>query len=251
MVLILLGMIIAVNCQSESQYTVNIAPKGLMGSYLTDANNYALYISANDTTGKSNCVGNCSGNWLPFYTAKVVAPSNLNSSDFGTITREDGTDQTTFKGMPLYRLIEDTKPYETAGDGAEGGLWSVARPSGNVLTANNTTLGPYLTDVDGRTLYYFLNDAGKGSNTCRSDNSNCSGIWPPFNAIIIDTGFVPSSLNASDFKIFIRGDDGQRQTSYKDWPLYYFSDDMNPGDMNGQGRLGLWYAVTLNDFPKK
>ena len=117
MVLILLGMIIAVNCQSESQYTVNIAPKGLMGSYLTDANNYALYISANDTNGKSNCAGNCSGNWLPFYMAKVWIPSNLNSSQFGNITREDGMNQTTFKGMPLYRLIEDKKPYETAGDG--------------------------------------------------------------------------------------------------------------------------------------
>jgi len=182
--LILLGMIIAVNCQSETQYNVNIAPKGLVGHYLTDENGYALYISANDTLGKSNCVGSCPGNWPPFYVAKVVAPSNLSSSDFGAITRGDGMKQTTYKGMPLYRLIEDTKPYETAGDGAEGGLWSVARPQGNILIANNTTLGPYLTDADGRTLYYFKNDAGKGNSTCRSDNSNCSEIWPPFNAII-------------------------------------------------------------------
>jgi predicted lipoprotein with Yx(FWY)xxD motif len=245
-------MIIAVNCQSETKYTVNIAPKGLIGHYLTDEDGYALYISANDTPHESNCVESCSGNWPPFHVAKLVVPPNLSSSDFGAIIRADGTKQTTFKGMPLYRLIEDAKPYETAGDGAEGGLWSVARPVGNIRIANNTTLGPYLTDADGRTLYYFLNDSGKGNSTCRSNETiNCPEIWPQFNAIIIDAGFVPSNLNASDFRIFIRGFNGERQTSYKGWPLYYYSGDLEPGDMNGQGLFGLWYAVTLNNFQVK
>ncbi|MGW2850241.1 hypothetical protein ACWC5G_36810, partial [Streptomyces sp. NPDC001274] len=32
--------------------------------------------------------------------------------------------------------------------------------------------------------------------------------------------------------------------TYGDWPLYYYVGDMGPGDVNGQGLDGEWFAVS-------
>ena len=45
---------------------------------------------------------------------------------------------------------------------------------------------------------------------------------------------MPSTLAASDFKVFTRPD-GQKQTAYKGHPLYFFSSDATPGDTKGRG----------------
>jgi len=39
--------------------------------------------------------------------------------------------------------------------------------------------------------------------------------------------------------------DGSKQLAYDGWPLYYFSNDVNPGDTNGQGVGNVWYACTV------
>ena len=45
----------------------------------------------------------------------------------GTITRDDGTMQVTYNGLPLYRFANDTAAGQTNGEGVAG-LWSVAKP---------------------------------------------------------------------------------------------------------------------------
>jgi predicted lipoprotein with Yx(FWY)xxD motif len=47
-----------------------------------------------------------------------------------TITRDDGSSQLTYNGMPLYRFARDTAPGQTTGQGitAFGGTWTVATP---------------------------------------------------------------------------------------------------------------------------
>ena len=38
--------------------------------------------------------------------------------------------------------------------------------------------------------------------------------------------------------------DGTLIVTYNKMPLYYFAKDTKPGDVNGQGVGGVWYAVT-------
>jgi hypothetical protein len=38
--------------------------------------------------------------------------------------------------------------------------------------------------------------------------------------------------------------DGSSQVTYGGWPLYYYSGDAAPGDVNGQGVNGVWYVVS-------
>ena len=106
-----------------------------------------------------------------------------------------------------------------------------------VNTSSNASLGMYLVNATGFTLYYFMNDApGKGTSAC---SGQCVGLWPPFYAEKI---VVPAGLNASDFTSFMRTD-GKEQTAYKGWPLYLYSKDMKKGDAMGQGVLGIWFVV--------
>jgi predicted lipoprotein with Yx(FWY)xxD motif len=54
-----------------------------------------------------------------------VAPEGA-TGEFGVITRDDGTQQLTYNGLPLYRFVNDTAPGDVAG--AEVPNWSVATP---------------------------------------------------------------------------------------------------------------------------
>jgi predicted lipoprotein with Yx(FWY)xxD motif len=107
--------------------TVQVSKKKGLGSYLADAKGMTLYIFKQDSPGKSACAGSCVERWPLFHSEKVTAPAGLKSSDFGTITRDDGKKQTTYKGMPLYYFFKDAKPGDTNGQGL-GDVWYVATP---------------------------------------------------------------------------------------------------------------------------
>lgn len=100
-----------------------------LGYFMTDENLMTLYIFNKDTPGKSMCgsSNDCVKKWPVFYGDKIYSESPVKDSDFATIVRDDGTKQTTYKGMPLYYFIKDTKAGETNGHGVNS-TWSVARP---------------------------------------------------------------------------------------------------------------------------
>jgi predicted lipoprotein with Yx(FWY)xxD motif len=115
----------------------------------------------------------------------------------------------------------------------------------SVNIANNTTVGSYLTNETGFTLYYFLNDSpGNGTSAC---SGGCATFWPAFYA---ENVTVPEGLNATDFTTINRTD-GTMQTAYKGWPLYLYSKDTEAGDVYGQGVNNLWYVVNPGDFPQR
>ncbi|MBN1234751.1 MAG: hypothetical protein JW999_01735 [Methanotrichaceae archaeon] len=112
----------------------------------------------------------------------------------------------------------------------------------SVNLATNDTLGTYLVNETGFSLYYFAKDApGNGSSTCYNE---CLTAWPPFYAENIS---VPEGLNASEFTVAIRTD-GKEQTAYRGWPLYYYNKDMEPGDILGQAVNDVWFVVNATDF---
>jgi predicted lipoprotein with Yx(FWY)xxD motif len=62
--------------------------------------------------------------------------------------------------------------------------------------------------------------------------------WPIFHA---SNPAVGTGLSSGDFGQFTRGD-GQPQTTYKGYPLYYFINDPNPGDVNGES-IADWFVI--------
>jgi predicted lipoprotein with Yx(FWY)xxD motif len=110
-----------------------------------------------------------------------------------------------------------------------------------VMTGSLPGGGDYLVDGNGRTLYYFTKDsAGKSSA-----NEAVLLLWPIFYTANVK---VPSNLNASDFGGITRGD-GKIQTTYKGWPLYYYTPDSKPGDTKGQGVGGVWFIINPATTP--
>ena len=57
------------------------------------------------------------------------------------------------------------------------------------------TLGSYLTDKDGNTLYFFSMDAN-GTNNC---TGGCTTAWPVFNVTGLTAESIMPGLNLADF----------------------------------------------------
>ena len=146
-----------------------------------------------------------------------------------------------------------TQGYATPAQAYAGlGQGYTAPASGyTVMTASNSSLGTYLTDGRGMTLYHLSSD--QGSYTSKCTDATCTGIWPVFYAATIN---VPMNLSPADFTtISVNGYKPYQQTTYKGWPLYYFYKDVTPGDVNGQGisdSYGVWSVVnpeSTSTFP--
>lgn len=130
-----------VSAQVAQNYSVNTVDDPIIGPHLVDPDGYSLYVFTKDSSGNSTCNGQCAANWPPFYAGNdTVVPSGLSKSDLGTITRADGTKQTTYMGRPLYRFFGEQNPGDAGGDGANG-VWYVARPSGSIQALGNSTTG--------------------------------------------------------------------------------------------------------------
>jgi predicted lipoprotein with Yx(FWY)xxD motif len=200
-----------------------------------------LYYFAKDVNGKSNAAGAVLQTWPVFNTATFNVPSSLAASDFSTITRPDGLPQTAYKGWPLYFFANDKAPGDTNGDGV-GGVWFLVKvPFYTVLLQNRTDFGNYLADPKGMTLYYNNKDSAGTSTVSGATLAN----WPIFNAASFN---VPSALNASDFGTITRSD-GQKQSTYKGFPLYYYVNDKTSGDALGNGLGGVWFVISTTNFP--
>ena len=106
---------------------VGTKSKDGVGSYLADSRGMTLYSFDKDSPGKSVCAGPCVGIWPIFYAEKVTVSAGLDAKNFGTITRDDGKKQTTYKDAPLYYFSKDKAPGDTNGQGFKD-IWRAAKP---------------------------------------------------------------------------------------------------------------------------
>ncbi len=99
------------------------------GKILEGANGMALYIFKKDTAGdgKSSCSGSCAATWPPLTATSAPAAPSGTSGTFALIMRDDGTQQVSYKGQPLYYYAGDKAAGDTNGDGLNG-VWFVAAP---------------------------------------------------------------------------------------------------------------------------
>ena len=134
--------------------------------------------------------------------------------------------------MPTYDQPADTEDAEEQ-PAATGGTEESGQ---SLMLLENETVGPYLADSEGMTLYYFTNDEANTSN-CSGD---CLVNWPAFTAQDFE---VPEGFDEKDFGTITREDNGEEQVTFKGYPLYYFINDEQQGDVNGEGLNNAWYIV--------
>jgi predicted lipoprotein with Yx(FWY)xxD motif len=106
--------------------------------------------------------------------------------------------------------------------GAGVALAQPAKPSNGVLAG-----------AGDMTLYTFDRDtAGSGQSAC---NGPCATLWPPLKA--------QASDQASGAWSLVTREDGSKQWAYKGKPLYYYSNDKQPGDKTGDNFRDVWHAA--------
>jgi len=103
--------------------------------------------------------------------------------------------------------------------------------------AQSADLGGYVVDGEGFTLYRFNPDTPNPSkSTC---NAGCAITWPPVLAThkVQYIGLQRKNIGT------LHREDGSVQMNIGKWPVYRFSKDAAPGQINGQGVDGNWFAV--------
>ncbi|MEK6198481.1 MAG: hypothetical protein N2B58_09965 [Desulfobacterales bacterium] len=106
---------------------IKIMQKEELGNFMAAGNGMTLYSYTRDEKNISHCIEGCAVNWPPFYVDPSAVVEGCESSDFATITRDDGKKQTTYKNMPLYYFINDKYPGDTLGQGI-GDKWFIVKP---------------------------------------------------------------------------------------------------------------------------
>jgi predicted lipoprotein with Yx(FWY)xxD motif len=112
-----------------------------------------------------------------------------------------------------------------------------AAGAASLATGTDDELGEFLVDNDGMTLYLFTADTD-GTSTCYDQ---CATLWPPLltdSEDVAAAGAVDASLIGT-----VERNDGTMQVTYKEQPLYYYADDAEPGETDGQGLNEAWYVV--------
>jgi predicted lipoprotein with Yx(FWY)xxD motif len=164
------------------------------------------------------------------YQQRACAVAAVALAAFGAVACGDGGDG------------DGDSPY----GGATSAPTATESPTGDDATAagaaalateTDDELGEFLVDNDGMTLYLFTTDTD-GTSTCYDE---CASVWPP---LLTDTEDVTASGSVDASLIgTVERTDGTVQVTYKDQPLYYFADDEEPGETDGQGLNGVWYVV--------
>jgi predicted lipoprotein with Yx(FWY)xxD motif len=108
------------------------------------------------------------------------------------------------------------------------------------VSTKTSSLGTFLVDAKGRSLYLW--DADHGSmSACSGD---CAHDWPP-----LTTATTPKASGAAKASLLgtTTRADGSREVTYAGHPLYYYVGDSTPGQTTGQGSDSFgspWWVVS-------
>jgi len=253
-----------VAAQSAGQLAVADTEK--LGEVVTDSAGMTLYRFDKDTAEppKSACDGDCATAWPPVPASGAAAPVGIDKALLGEVTRTDGTKQLTIDGWPQYRFAKDIKAGDMKGQGV-GGTWYASAPTGKkasasggggaaaaalpgLSTRNDPELGEVVVDKNGMTVYRFEKD------TPWPMKSACIGAclqkWPVVEPVdAADTKGIDNKNDGRRGYVVLNRPDGLKQQSIDCWPLYTFAGDKKPGDTNGQGVGGTWYAISPEGKP--
>ena len=114
---------------SSASYQVKVAEDPQLGAYLTGEDGKSLYLLTADSSDTTTCTGSCATAWPPF---ELDAGETVTSGDgvtgvLDSLTRtDDGKQQVTYNGIPLYYFAKDTSAGDINGQGVKGGWFLVA-----------------------------------------------------------------------------------------------------------------------------
>jgi predicted lipoprotein with Yx(FWY)xxD motif len=113
------------------------------GRFLVDGQGHTLYLFQKDEEGESYCNGACAAVWPPLETSsKPSGTGGIDTAALGTIERDDGETQVTYRGHPLYYYAADaSKPGKTKGEELEqfGSEWYVVGSNGKPVEREMTS----------------------------------------------------------------------------------------------------------------
>jgi predicted lipoprotein with Yx(FWY)xxD motif len=113
---------------SNADVVINLGDTPATVSYLVDGHQMSLYISLNDSPGKSNCSRDCLALWHPLYaTGRIIAGTGVQQDRLGVVLLPDGSRQVSYLGSPLYLYSKDEKPGDVNGQGLDG-IWYLITP---------------------------------------------------------------------------------------------------------------------------
>lgn len=103
---------------------------------------------------------------------------------------------------------------------------------------SSDTLGWIVIDAQGYVLYRSELDANRPSRSACT--GTCVQQWLPVPAA------DPIRVEGIDRQLIgsLTRPDGTKQLTLAGWPLYGYAGDRMPGDANGHGQDGHWFAVT-------
>lgn len=112
------------------------------------------------------------------------------------------------------------------------GMIALVMTAGSALATEPAKMtGGVWTDSSGMTLYTFDKDSAGASNC----NDKCAANWPPLKA--------EAGATADGEWTVVERTDGTKMWAYANKPLYTFAGDKKAGDMNGDGKMGIWHAA--------
>jgi predicted lipoprotein with Yx(FWY)xxD motif len=217
--------------------TVYAFRHGDLAPMLVGPTGMTLYTFANDEMGVSNCVDQCVDNWPPLLvdSAEDIVPGVNLIGTLDVTERTDGTLQVTYNDMPLYYWKDDAVRGDMDGEG-RGDVWFTVAPEALSFISNDA-LGDFLIAANGMTVYMFANDE-EGVSNCVDQ---CAENWPPM-IVNPDDPLVGGPHLMGELGTITRIDD-LIQVTYNGMPLYFWKDDVAPGDTNGHGVGDVWSVV--------
>jgi predicted lipoprotein with Yx(FWY)xxD motif len=144
---------------------------------------------------------------------------------------------------PLYAVVVGVLGLAFVAAGCGGAI-----PSSNggpaTLRMTRSSLGSFLVDGQGHTLYLFEKDQ-RGESYC---GGACAAVWPPF-----ETSSKPSASAGIDGAALgtIKRSDGDMQVTYHGHP-FYAGDASSPGNTSGEevSQFGSeWYLLAASGQP--
>ncbi len=148
---------------TPNENEVGVASGRLVGGVDAPQPGFTLYVFDNDQgAGGSTCNGNCANNWPPLLVTDGTASG---VGGLSSIARDDGRQQVTYLGRPLYFYTGDSASGDSAGDGVGGVWWAVPYGAslGDIapLFDGNTALEPPITYDRGDALVTRFSDRAR------------------------------------------------------------------------------------------
>jgi predicted lipoprotein with Yx(FWY)xxD motif len=134
-----------------SQFSVKTTMRGRL---IALKDGWSVYSYDRDSHNKSNCSDACLDGRSPILAGSYVRPVG----EWTTFERSPGIRQWAFKGMPVYRYLND--PKEHSRDGSDFPGWhnvytQLAPDPPKGFTTKDTLIGAVLGDAQGRTIYRY------------------------------------------------------------------------------------------------